>query len=177
MNHSHFWETNRFSDSQEIPRTLWNPKVHNRVLQVPATCPYSEPDYSSPCPPSNFLKIHVNTTLPSRPVSSKWSLSLRFPHQNPVRTSPLPHTCCMPLPSIPRSSKWFSVCSCLDLSSWFNFDNLFNDYWTESLVCLGSTLGFKWNLCTRVTCPTHLLLGLITPVIFGEAWKLRSSSS
>ena len=25
------------------------------------------------------------------PRSSKWSLPLRFPHQNPVRTSPLPH--------------------------------------------------------------------------------------
>jgi hypothetical protein len=27
--------------------------------------------------------------------SSKWSFSLRFPHQNPVDTSPLPHKCYM----------------------------------------------------------------------------------
>jgi hypothetical protein len=27
--------------------------------------------------------------------SSKWSLPFMFPHQNPVCTSPLPHTCCM----------------------------------------------------------------------------------
>jgi hypothetical protein len=27
------------------------------------------------------------------PGSSKWSLSLRFPHHTPVFTSPLPHTC------------------------------------------------------------------------------------
>ena len=32
-------------------------------------------------------------------LSSKWSLSLRFPHQNPVYTSPLPHTYHMPHPS------------------------------------------------------------------------------
>jgi len=49
--------------------------------------------------PSHFLKIRLNIILPCMPGYSKWSLSPRFPHQNPVRTSPLPHTCYMPRPS------------------------------------------------------------------------------
>jgi hypothetical protein len=32
-------------------------------------------------------------------VSSRWSLSLRFSHQNPVYTSSRPRTCYMPHPT------------------------------------------------------------------------------
>ena len=35
-------------------------------------------------PTSNFLKIQLNIILPSMPRSSQWSLSPRFPHQNPT---------------------------------------------------------------------------------------------
>jgi hypothetical protein len=35
MEQSPFWETNRFSASKEIPRILWNPKVHYRIHKCP----------------------------------------------------------------------------------------------------------------------------------------------
>ena len=44
-------------------------------------------------------------------LSLKWSLSLRFPHQNPVYTCPLPHTCHMPhlSPFFNRYNNWRRV--------------------------------------------------------------------
>jgi len=39
--------------------------------------------------PFHYLKLQLNIILPSTPGSSKWSLSPKFPHQNPVYTSPL----------------------------------------------------------------------------------------
>jgi hypothetical protein len=41
-------------------------------------------------------ELRSNIILSSMPGSSKWYLCLRFPHQNPVYNSPIPHTCYMP---------------------------------------------------------------------------------
>ena len=91
------WEANRFSASQEIPLILWNPKVHYRNHTCPPHVPVLNQLDPVHAPTSHLLNIHLNIILPSMPVSSKWSISLRFPHQNPVYASPLSHMCYKPI--------------------------------------------------------------------------------
>ena len=64
--------------------------------QEPATCPYPEPDRSSPCLPSYFFKINFSIILTFALGSSKWS-PLRFPTKtlyaslfSPIRANVLP---------------------------------------------------------------------------------------
>jgi len=96
---SHSWEANRFSASQEIPCILWNPKIHYRIHKCPPPAPVLGQLDPVHTPTPHFLKIRPIILLPYRPGSTKWSLSLRRPHQNPLYASSRPHTCYMPRPS------------------------------------------------------------------------------
>jgi len=105
MFHAASSEANRFSASQEIPRILWNPKAHYRIHKCPPPVPLLSKLDPVNTPTSHIVKIHLNIILPSISGSLKWSLSLSFPHQNPVHASPLPSTCYMPRPS--HSSRFY----------------------------------------------------------------------
>ena len=99
------WEANWFAASQEIPRILWNPKVHHRThkrsLPVPILC---QPNPVH-IPTSHLLETHPDIIQPSTPRSPQWSLSLRFTHQDPIRPPLLTHTRHMPSPS--HSSRFY----------------------------------------------------------------------
>jgi len=93
------WEANQFSGSQEIPSILWSPRVHYCSHKYLPPVPILSQLDPVNTPTSHFMNIHLNIILPSMVGSPKLSLSLRFPHQNPIHASPLPHICYVPHPS------------------------------------------------------------------------------
>jgi len=101
---SHSWEANWFVASQEIPRISRNPKVHYRIHKRPPPFPILGQPNPVHIPTSNPLEIHPNIIHPSTPRSPQRSLSLRFPHQDPVH---------LPLLSLVRGTcpAFFSILS------------------------------------------------------------------
>ena len=76
----------------EHTSSLQQPQVPAPVPVMSQLDPFHNPTYY-------FLKIHLNIIPPSTSWSPQWSLSLRFPHQNLVHTSPFLLTCHMLHPS------------------------------------------------------------------------------
>ena len=105
MEQSHFWETNGFSASQQIPRILWNPKVHYRIHKCLPPVPILSQIDPVQAPASHFLKTHFNITLPSMPGSFKWFFPSGFPTKTLYTHLLSLHTCYMSSPS--HSSRFY----------------------------------------------------------------------
>ena len=84
---------------KKFPAFQGTPKVHYRTHKRPPTVPILGQPNPVHIPTSHLLEIHPNIIHPSTPRSPQWSLSLRFPHQDPIRPPLLTHTRHMPSPS------------------------------------------------------------------------------
>ena len=133
------WEVNWFAASQEIPRISRNPKVHYHTHRLPP--PVSILGQPNPVhiPTSHLLEIRPNIIHPPTPRSPQWSLSLRFPHQDPIHPranrqsikSPIRTNCYIYIYSIPpdvglqicpkyAEVNWRNKLRIKSASSWFS---------------------------------------------------------
>jgi hypothetical protein len=60
MEHSYSWSANSFAASQEIPRILWNSKIHYRTHKCQPPVPILSQLDPAHTPTSHFLKIYLN---------------------------------------------------------------------------------------------------------------------
>ena len=91
MEQSPSWEANWFAASPEIPRISRNPKVHYRIHKRPPPVSILGQPNPAHIPTSHLLEIHPNIIHPSTPRSPQWSLSLQFPHQDPIHPLSSPY--------------------------------------------------------------------------------------
>ena len=145
------WEANRSSASQEIPRVVWNSKFYHRVHKRPPPVRILSQISTVHASPTHFF--HFNIIFPSTLKSSNLALSLRFLHQNPGWTSPLPiHV--LRAPPIALFSIWSPEQHLVEYRS------------------------LSYSLCTFLHSPvTSFLLGpnTLLSTLFSNTLSLRSS--
>ena len=95
-----------FYGTQKFITTLTSVTILSQIEPVHAT-------------PSHFLKMHLNSTHPSMPESSKWSILSGFPTKSLYTPLLTPHMCYMFCPS--HSSQ---------------FDHLNNVWWAVQIITL-----------------------------------------
>ena len=85
MEQCHSWEADRCSASHEMPRILWNPKVHYHAHNIRQLVPVLTQTNSVLNSTFHCFTTHFNIISPSMSSSSKRSLSFTVLHQNLVR--------------------------------------------------------------------------------------------
>ena len=185
------WAANWFAASQEIPRISRNPKVHYRTYKRPPPVSILGPPNPVHITTSHLLEIHPNIINPSTPRSPRWSLSLRFPHQDPIHTPLLTHTRHMPCPSHssrfyhPHNIEWgvqiisSSLCSLLHspvTSSLLGPNILLNTIFSNTLSFLSSL-----NVSDQVSHPYKttgkiIVLYILIFKFLGSNWEIKGSA-
>ena len=90
-------EANRFATNQEIPRILWNPKVHYRIQKCHLSLSWASSIKSIPPHPTSWRPILILSSYPCLGLPSGL-----FPPRFPTKTlySPLPPPYALHVPPV-----------------------------------------------------------------------------